>query len=132
MPANKPSKKKPTKANKEYLGYCDDPTNKELLDRLSDEENEYVYDYFPLMIKQTQVIKATGRFFFVCSKVLCINTSCLFWNELDDNQKQSGTNMQTTLNESTLLNRTELNESMAKNQNELEQETSTVIKNGVK
>ena len=40
--------------------------------------------------------------------------------------------MQTTLNESTLLNRTELNESMAKNQNELEQETSTVIKNGVK
>ena len=64
-PANKPSKKKLTKANKEYLGYCDDPTNKELLDRLSDEENEYVYDYFPLMTKQTQVIKATGRFFFV-------------------------------------------------------------------
>ena len=43
--------KRACKTNKEYLGFCDDPSNKELLERLSDEENEYVYDYFPLMVR---------------------------------------------------------------------------------
>ena len=39
------------KSVKEHLGYCDDPTNKELLDRSSEEEFEHVYDYFPLMTR---------------------------------------------------------------------------------
>lgn len=34
-----------------HLGICNDPTNKEILDRQSDEENEYIYDYMPLMIR---------------------------------------------------------------------------------
>ena len=47
------------KTTREYLGYCDDPSNKELLDRLSDEENEYVYDYFPLMVRPLQAVAAS-------------------------------------------------------------------------
>ncbi len=45
------SKKHQAKTNKEYLGYCEDPENKEILDRQSDEEFEYVYDYLPLMTR---------------------------------------------------------------------------------
>lgn len=54
--------RKSTKTNKDYLGYCDDPTNKELLERLSDEENEYVYDYFPLMVRPLNSIQTTGYY----------------------------------------------------------------------
>ena len=38
-----------SKSHREYLGYCDDPDHKEMLERQSDEEYEYVYDYMPLM-----------------------------------------------------------------------------------
>jgi hypothetical protein len=48
----KQKKKKNTKTNREFLGYCDDPENKELLERLSDEEFEHVYDYMPLMTRE--------------------------------------------------------------------------------
>ncbi len=44
-------KKQHTKTYREYLAHCDDPENKELKERESDEENEHVYDYFPLMIR---------------------------------------------------------------------------------
>lgn len=46
-------KKKSTKKYRDYLGYCDDPENKEFKDRESEEEYEYVYDYFPLMTRRT-------------------------------------------------------------------------------
>lgn len=46
----------PQKTLRQYLGYCNDPNNKELLDRQSDEEYEHVYDYMPLM---TQLSKPT-------------------------------------------------------------------------
>jgi len=57
--------KKQVKANKDYLGYCDDPNNKELLARMSDEENEYVYEFFPLMTRPLQApLVSSGKFFF--------------------------------------------------------------------
>ena len=49
--------KKINKTRREYLGYCDDPENRELIDRQSDEEFEYVYDYMPLMTREQPVIK---------------------------------------------------------------------------
>ncbi len=48
---SKSAKKHHIKSRREYLGYCDDPENKELVDRQSDEEFEYVYDYMPLMTR---------------------------------------------------------------------------------
>jgi hypothetical protein len=39
------------KSHKERLGFCDDPDHKEILDRQSDEEFEYVHDYMPLMTR---------------------------------------------------------------------------------
>jgi len=63
--------KKQVKANKDYLGYCDDPNNKELLARMSDEENEYVYEFFPLMTRPLQApLVSSGNFFFVSNFVL--------------------------------------------------------------
>lgn len=47
------AKKKIKKTRREYLGFCDDPDNKELLERQSDEEFEYVYDYMPLMTRDS-------------------------------------------------------------------------------
>ena len=47
------SKSKPTKSYWDHLGYCADPTNKELLERESDEDHEHVYDYLPLMTRPT-------------------------------------------------------------------------------
>lgn len=47
----KTNKKKPIKTYQDYLGYCNDPDNKELKERESDEEQEYIYDYFPLMTR---------------------------------------------------------------------------------
>lgn len=51
------------KTVKEQLGYCDDPTNKELLDRSSEEEFEHVYDYFPLMTRvnaEVPIVESVG------------------------------------------------------------------------
>lgn len=48
----RPNPKRPAKSSREALGYCDDPNNKELAGRESDESFEYVYDYFPLMTRE--------------------------------------------------------------------------------
>lgn len=37
--------------SREFLGFCDDPTHKELEERQSDEEWEHIYDYMPLMTR---------------------------------------------------------------------------------
>lgn len=47
--------KKPPKSVRDHLGFCDDPENPELAERQSDEEFEYVDEYFPLMTKVTSV-----------------------------------------------------------------------------
>ncbi len=52
-----PSKTKIKKSYWDYLGYCDDQNNKEILDRQSDEENEHIYDYFPLMTTRRKVFE---------------------------------------------------------------------------
>lgn len=49
--------KQKQKSYADYLGYCCDANNKELLERLSDEENEYIYDYMPLMTLDKQKIQ---------------------------------------------------------------------------
>lgn len=48
----RPNPRRPAKSSREALGYCDDPDNKELAGRESDESFEYVYDYFPLMTRE--------------------------------------------------------------------------------
>ena len=64
--ANSKHPKKIPKANKEYLGYCDDPNNKEILARMSDEENEYVHDFFPLMTRPLQAnLVPLGKIFLL-------------------------------------------------------------------
>ena len=47
---------KQTKKLSEHLGFCKDRSNKELLERESDEEFEYVYDYMPLMTRRASLI----------------------------------------------------------------------------
>jgi hypothetical protein len=59
---NSKRSKKTIKTNKELLGYCDDPNNKEIQARMSDEENEFVYDFFPLMTRPLQV--PLGKYFY--------------------------------------------------------------------
>jgi hypothetical protein len=44
-------KQRSVRSAREHLGYCDDPENKELAERESDEEFEYVDEYFPLMTR---------------------------------------------------------------------------------
>ena len=56
--------KKTVKTNKELLGYCDDPNNKEIQARMSDEENEFVYDFFPLMTRPLQVPSGKYIYFY--------------------------------------------------------------------
>ncbi|RNA35051.1 Transcription initiation factor TFIID subunit 3 [Brachionus plicatilis] len=48
--------KQKQKSYADYLGYCSDPNNKEILERQSDEENEYIYDHMPLMTLDKQKI----------------------------------------------------------------------------
>ena len=49
--------KQKQKSYADHLGYCDDPNNKEILERQSDEENEFIYDYMPLMTLDKQKIE---------------------------------------------------------------------------
>ena len=50
---NRTNKKKPIKTYRDYLGYCDDPDNKEIKDRENEEDFEHIYDYFPLMTRMS-------------------------------------------------------------------------------
>ena len=53
-------KKQHNKTYREYLAHCNDPDNKELKERESDEENEHIYDFFPLMTRPEPVNKTTA------------------------------------------------------------------------
>ncbi len=97
----------------DYLGYCDDQNNKEILDRQSDEENEYIYDYFPLMTSRRKMIESSF--------------------ENSENQDLNGTNNGGVCLDSVVMN--DLNESISRVNNldlSKQPEDAFITKNGVK
>ncbi|CAF0979030.1 unnamed protein product [Brachionus calyciflorus] len=53
--------KQKQKSYRDYLGYCDDATNKEIIERQSDEEYEFIYDYMPLMTLDKEKIQEAEK-----------------------------------------------------------------------
>ncbi len=48
------------RTGKDHLGFCDDPENKEMLSRQSDEEFEFVDEHFPLMTRVSVACEEEG------------------------------------------------------------------------